>query len=159
MRAWRLSFVMLALVQACREQRESPSAAQSVAPSPSPSSSFDLGALPPPAHRVAGSWTAEEGVEWRAIVIAKDVPRADLRRLARTLHADHPRTFFDVYDDDYELPKLVAAKGNDDALTPTWREAHAVGTIAGTVGNVQGQLVVKNVTLYEWKTNTTTPLP
>lgn len=112
----------------------------------------------PPAanHRVAGSWT-RDGVEWRAVVIGK-LPRAELRALAQDLHKSEPKVFFDLYDDDAELGKLVAARGDDDVLSAAWREAHAIGTIAGTVGVTNGQTVIKNVQLYEWKTGESTPL-
>ncbi len=96
-------------------------------------------------------------MEWRALVIA-NIPRAELKRLARSLHHAEPNVFFDLYDDDAELPKLVAARGDDDVLSTKWREAHAVGTIAGTVATVDGKVVVKNVQLYEWRTQQATPL-
>jgi hypothetical protein len=118
---------------------------------------LELDARAPADHRAAGSWT-RDGVEWRAVVIGK-LPRAELRRLAERLHSESPKVFFDLYDDDAELPKLVAAQGDDDVLTPAWREAHAIGTIAGTVGVTNGQVVIKNVQLYEWKTGESTPLP
>ena len=133
-------------MQACRAQ----STASDAAP-------LDLDARPLTAFRVAGTWK-RDGVEWRAIVIA-NVPRAELRRLSRSLHADNPTVFFDIYDDDAELPKLVAANGDDDSLSTKWREAHAVGTIAGTVSTMDGKIVVKSVQLYEWRTQSTTPLP
>lgn len=99
-----------------------------------------------------------DGVEWKAVVIGK-LPRAELKRLAERLHQSEPKVFFDLYDDDAELPKLVAAKGDDDVLSTAWREAHAIGTIAGTVGVTNGQVVIKSVQLYEWKTGESTPLP
>jgi hypothetical protein len=129
---------------------------------------FDAAAAPkpsavsppaPPTWREAGRWTQKEGdVEWRAIVIAPNTPRSSLKRLARVLHTHYPTVFFDIYDDDAELGKLVAAKGDDDALPTEWREAHAVATIAGTVSVTDAGTTIASVQLYEWRTNTTTPL-
>lgn len=143
MRPLLLVFVLLA---SCRKEA-----------TPENKPTLDLDARPPADHRVAGSWT-RDGVEWRAVVIGK-LPRAELKRLAQRLHTENPKVFFDVYDDDAEIPKLVAAQGDDDVLTPAWRDAHAIGTIAGTVGVTAGQVVIKNVQLYEWKTGESTPLP
>jgi len=126
-------------------------------PRPDSKPTLDLDARPAADHRVAGTWT-RDGVEWRAIVIGK-LPRAELKRLAANLHATEPKVFFDIYDDDAEVAKLVAAKGDDDVLSAPWREAHAIGTIAGTVGMTNGQVVIKSVQLYEWKTGESTPLP
>jgi hypothetical protein len=137
--------LLVLMLLSCRARENAPDAAP-----------LDLDARPLTQHRVAGTWK-RDGVQWRAIVIG-NVPRAELKRLAHALHAENPSVFFDIYDDDAELPKLVAANGDDDALSTKWREAHAIGTIAGTVSTIDGKVVVKNVQLYEWKTQTTTPL-
>lgn len=129
------------------------SRAQEAVPDAAP---LDLAARPVSQFKVAGTFR-RDGVEWRVLVIA-NIPRAELRRLARSLHVANPNVFFDIYDAEDELPKLLAANGDDDALSTPWREAHAVGTIAGTVGTADGKIVVKNVQLYEWKTGTSTPL-
>lgn len=138
--------LLVAALVACRGGPSAPDAAP-----------LDLDARPVTAFRTAGTWK-RDGVEWRAVVIA-NVPRAELRRLARSLHQGNPSVFFDIYDDDAELSRLVAANGDDDVLSTKWREEHAVGTIAGTVSTIEGKIVVKSVQLYEWKTQSTTPLP
>jgi hypothetical protein len=109
-------------------------------------------------HRVAGTWKGDAGVEWRAIVVRPKLPHADLVRLARALHHEFPEVFFDIYDDDAELPQLVEAHGNDDALSKTWREAHALGTVAGTVTTVDGGLEIRDVQLFEWRSFGSTKL-
>lgn len=109
-------------------------------------------------HRVAGTWKGEGGVEWEAIVVHPAMSHADLVRLAHVLHAEKPTTFFDVYDDDTELPSLIEAHGNDDALPKAWREAHAVGSIAGAVTTSDGGAVVRDLQLIEWKSLRTTKL-
>jgi hypothetical protein len=141
----RRALVLLALVMGCRSREGAPDVG-----------TLNLEARPVAQYRVAGAWK-RDGVEWRALVIA-NIPRAELKRLAVSLHATEPNVFFDIYDDDAELPKLVAANGDDDSLSTDWREAHAIGTIAGTVATVDGKIVVKSVQLYEWKTQQTTPL-
>lgn len=138
-------FVLAALLVSCRSESTAPDAAP-----------LQLDARPVAQHRVFGTFT-REGVEWRVLVIGK-LPHGELVRLARSLHREHPTTFFDLYDDDAELQKLIDAKGNDDVLSTDWREAHAVGTIAGTVGMQGGSVVVRDVQLYEWRTGTTTKL-
>jgi hypothetical protein len=139
------ALVLAFMLGGCRSRDAAPDAA-----------TLDLDARPVAQYRVAGAWK-RDGVEWRALVIA-NIPRAELKRLARSLHATEPNVFFDIYDDDAELPKLVAANGDDDVLSTSWRETHAIGTIAGTVATVDGKIVVKSVQLYEWKTQQTTPL-
>jgi hypothetical protein len=109
-------------------------------------------------HRVAGTWTGEGSVTWEAIVVHPGMSHADLLRLARLLHAEKPKTFFDLYDDDAEIPALIAAQGNDDALPKKWREAHAVGTVAGTVSSGEAGLEVRELELIEWKSFRTTKL-
>ncbi|MGZ6096173.1 MAG: hypothetical protein ACXWUG_29295 [Polyangiales bacterium] len=109
-------------------------------------------------HRVAGTWTGEGGVNWEAIVVHPGMSHADLLRLARLLHQTKPKTFFDVYDDDAELPALIAAQGNDDALPKKWREAHALGTVAGTVTVSDGGLEIREIQLFEWRSFRTTKL-
>lgn len=141
-----MRFVLLAaLLLSCRSEASAPDAAPP-----------KLDARPVAQHRVFGSFT-REGVEWRVLVIGR-IPHGELVRLARSLHREHPKVFFDLYDDDAELQKLVDAKGNDDVLSTPWREAHAVGTIAGTVGVENGDVVVRDVQLYEWRTGATTKL-
>ncbi len=121
-------------------------------PSAAPAPSVGIG------YREAGTWTSAEGVEWRAIVVPAGASHGALMRLAHRLHLDMPTTFFDVFDDDAELPKLIAAKGDDDALPHAWRETHEIATIAGTVGSQGGVVTVSGVKLFEWKTMETTPV-
>jgi hypothetical protein len=139
------ALVLVALLASCRSE----SSAADAAP-------LQLDARPIAQHRVFGTFR-REGVEWRVLVIGK-IPHGELLRLARTLHHDDPNVFFDLYDDDAELKKLIDAKGNDDVLSTDWREAHAVGTIAGTVAVENASVVVRDVQLYEWRTGSTTKL-
>ncbi len=136
----------VALLASCRSEK---TAAPDAAP-------LDLDARPVAQSRVFGKFT-KEGVEWRVVVVG-NLPHGELVRLARTLHHDNPTVFFDLYDDDGELAKLVAAQGNDDVLSTDWREAHAVGTIAGSVAEKDGAILVRDVQLYEWRTGATTKL-
>jgi hypothetical protein len=130
------------------------------APSQPSAETGNLQSLAPIEHREAGKWVQKEGaIEWRAIVIPPRTTHADLLRLARSLHAQSPRVFFDLYDDDAELPKLVAAEGNDDALSKAWREAHAVGTLTAEVREADGSATVRHFQLVEWKTLETTGIP
>jgi hypothetical protein len=138
--------LFVAVLASCRAEKTAPDAAP-----------LDLDARPAARHREFGSFT-RDGVEWRVLVIGK-LPHGELVRLAKTLHHEHPKMFFDLYDDDAELQKLIDARGDDDVLSTSWREAHAVGTIAGTVGRKDGVIVVRDVQLYEWRTGATTKLP
>lgn len=139
------ALVVAALLLSCRADKPSDDAAP-----------LSLDARPVAQHRVFGSFT-RDGVEWQVLVIGR-IPHGELLRLARALHHEHPQRFFDLYDDDRELQKLLDARGDDDVLSTPWREAHAVGTIAGTVGVADGGVRVRDVQLYEWRTGATTRL-
>jgi len=139
------ALLLVALLASCKEEKAAPDAAP-----------LDLDARPVAQHRVFGTFT-KDSVEWRVLVIGK-LPRGELVRLARALHHEHPKVFFDLYDDDAELKKLLDAKGDDDVLPTAWREAHAVGTIAGSVAFEGGETKVRDVQLYEWRTGSTTKL-
>lgn len=152
MRALALAFASL-IPLACHSRAAPP------APSSAASSSLTPEGDDAPAYRDLGHWTGAEGVEWHALVIAPETTHKDLMELARRLRYRAPTTFFDLYDDGAELPKLIAARGNDDALPEEWRQAHAVATIAGAVSTTEEAIDVSGVTLFEWRTGATTKLP
>jgi hypothetical protein len=141
-----LVLVALLAVASCKQDKAAPDAAPSL----------DLDARPVAQHRVFGTFT-KDGVEWRVLVIG-NIPHGELLRIARSLHQESPKVFFDLYDDDTHLKKLIEANGDDDVLPAAWREAHAVGTIAGSVAQKNGETIVRDVQLYEWRTGATTKL-
>lgn len=154
-RAWPFVLLLPFAAAGCHSEPSSrPDAAKVVAEEPADEAP-DASDEP----RLAGHWTGEYGVEWRAVVLPKGTRAGDVRRYAKRLHARFPLVFFDMYDDDEELPKLVAAHGNDDALPKAWRDAHAIGTIAGSVKPIDGGVAVGGFQLFEWRTLKTTPLP
>jgi len=154
----RAFFVVLGLTLGCRGGASTQT--DGAPPAPAAASSGNLQTLAPIDHKVVGTWTQKDSnIEWRAIAIPKNTTHADLMRLVRTLHAQSPRVFFDIYDDDAELAKLVAAEGNDDVLPKAWREAHAIGTLSGEVKMIDGKATIARFQLVEWHDLVTTPLP
>jgi NADPH:quinone reductase-like Zn-dependent oxidoreductase len=161
-----LTFMTLLAVPGCKRAApehaaEAAASASSGAPSVATSAPLVPNAPPPGlvAHREAGRWKSAEGVDWRALVVPTSATHDDLVKLARWLRVESPSTFFDLYDDDAQIPALVAAAGNDDALPEAWRDAHAVATIAGTVGGTPQAPEVYDLQLFEWRTMQTTKLP
>jgi hypothetical protein len=138
----RLRFLALILVLLGACQREAPPPSEH-APEPSPL----------PSYRLAATWK-RDGVEWHAIVVARELPPKELRRLARSLNAKDPRIFFDIYDDDARIAQLAAANGDETVMPDDWQQwqdQHGVGKIAGMVSTEGGALSITDMRLYDWR--------
>ena len=132
--------LVVALLGAC--QRDAP-----------PSSEHAPAPMPLPSYRLAATWK-RDGVEWHAIVVSRELPPKELRRLARSLNAKEPRIFFDIYDDDARIAQLAAANGDETVLPDDWQQwqdQHGVGKIAGAVSTEGGALSITDMRLYDWR--------